>query len=171
MDHILYSVTTEHDPRWLLAAALICILGMATAMHLLAAARLQAGHRRRNRVLLAALISGLAVFTTHFVALQGYLPGQEIRYALWPTIGSFLLALGSFNIAAVTVMLRPSPLFRGGAALIALGGVSGMHFLGIYGLRLAGAVSWDPVLAAFAIAAGAALALTAGGLCLCLLQI
>ena len=164
MDHILYSVTTEHDPRWLLAAALICILGMATAMHLLAAARLQAGHRRRNRVLLAAFISGLAVFTTHFVALQGYLPGQEIRYALWPTIGSFLLALGSFNIAAVTVMLRPSPLFRGGAALIALGGVSGMHFLGIYGLRLAGAVSWDPVLAAFAIGGALAIAMMAGGL-------
>ena len=164
MDHILYSVTTEHDPRWLLAAALICILGMATAMHLLAAARLQAGHRRRNRVLLAAFISGLGVFTTHFVALQGYLPGQEIRYALWPTIGSFLLALGSFSIAAVTVMLRPSPLFRGGAALIALGGVSGMHFLGIYGLRLAGAVSWDPVLAAFAIGGALAIAMMAGGL-------
>ena len=164
MDHILYSVMTEHDPRWLLAAALICILGMATAMHLLAAARLQAGHRRRNRVLLAAFISGLAVFTTHFVALQGYLPGQEIRYALWPTIGSFLLALGSFNIAAVTVMLRPSSLFRGGAALIALGGVSGMHFLGIYGLRLAGAVSWDPVLAAFAIGGALAIAMIAGGL-------
>jgi len=164
LDHILYSVTTEHDPRWLLAAALICILGMATAMHLLAAARLQAGHRRRNRVLLAAFISGLGVFTTHFVALQGYLPGQEIRYALWPTIGSFLLALGSFSIAAVTVMLRPSPLFRGGAALIALGGVSGMHFLGIYGLRLAGAVSWDPVLAAFAIGGALAIAMMAGGL-------
>ncbi len=164
MDHILYSVTTEHDPRWLLAAALICMLGMATAMHLLAAARLQAGHRRRNRVLLAAFISGLGVFTTHFVALQGYLPGQEIRYALWPTIGSFLLALGSFSIAAVTVMLRPSPLFRGGAALIALGGVSGMHFLGIYGLRLAGAVSWDPVLAAFAIGGALAIAMMAGGL-------
>ena len=164
MDHILYSVSTEHDPRWLLAAALICILGMATAMHLLAAARLQAGHRRRNRVLLAAFISGLAVFTTHFVALQGYLPGQEIRYALWPTIGSFLLALGSFSIAAVTVMLRPCPLFRGGAALIALGGVSGMHFLGIYGLRLAGAVSWDPVLAAFAIGGALAIAMITGGL-------
>ena len=109
MDHILYSVTTEHDPRWLLAAGLICVLGMATAMQLLAAARLQAGHKRRNRVLLAAFISGLAVFTTHFVALQGYQPGQEIRYALWPTIGSFLLALGSFGIAAVTSTSRSIP--------------------------------------------------------------
>ena len=164
MDHILYSVTTEHDPRWLLAAGLICVLGMATAMQLLAAARLQAGHKRRNRVLLAAFISGLAVFTTHFVALQGYQPGQEIRYALWPTIGSFLLALGSFGIAAVTVMLRPSPLFRGGAALVALVGVAGMHFLGIYGLQLAGTVSWEPGLVALAIGGAIAIGMVAGGL-------
>ena len=164
MDHILYSVTTEHDPRRLLAAGLICVLGMATAMQLLAAARLQAGHKRRNRVLLAAFISGLAVFTTHFVALQGYQPGQEIRYALWPTIGSFLLALGSFGIAAVTVMLRPSPLFRGGAALVALVGVAGMHFLGIYGLQLAGTVSWEPGLVALAIGGAIAIGMVAGGL-------
>jgi len=71
LDHILYSITTEHDARWLLTAGLICILGLATALQLLAAARRQSGSRRRNAVLLAAFISGLAVFTTHFVALQG----------------------------------------------------------------------------------------------------
>ncbi len=41
MDHILYSITTEHDARWLLAAGLICILGMATALHLLAAGKIR----------------------------------------------------------------------------------------------------------------------------------
>ena len=106
MDHILYSITTEHDARWLLAAGLICITGLATAMHLLAAARQQSGSRRRNRIVLAALISGLAVFTTHFVALHGYQPGQELRYAVWPTVGSFILALGSFGLAAATVMAQ-----------------------------------------------------------------
>ena len=164
MDHILYSIATEHDARWLLAAGLICVLGMATAMHLLSSARLHTGERRRNSVLLAAVISGLAVFTTHFVALQGYQPGSEVRYALWPTIGSFSLALGSFGIAAVTVMLRPSRLYRAGAALIALGGVAGMHFLGISGLRLAGAVTWDPGLSALAIGGALAIAMVTGGL-------
>ncbi len=164
MDHILYSIATENDVRWLGAAALICVIGMATAMHLLSAARLQTGNRRRNSVLLAAFISGLAVFTTHFVALQGYQPGQEIRYALWPTIGSFSLALGSFSVAAVTVMLRPSRLYRGGAALVALGGVSGMHFLGLSGLRLAGSISWEPGPAALAIGGALLIAVATGGL-------
>ena len=163
MDHILYSITTEHDARWLVAAALICILGMATALHLLAAARLQTGSKRRNATLLAAFISGLAVFTTHFVALHGYQPGEEIRYALWPTVGSFALALGSFGLAAGTVMIRPNRLFRGVAALVALGGVAGMHFLGIAGLRLAGTISWQPGLAALAVGGALAIALIGGG--------
>jgi PAS domain S-box-containing protein len=163
LDHILFSITTEHDPRWLLAAALICVLGLFSAMNLLAAARLQAGVRRRNTILLAAFISGLAVFTTHFVALHGYQPGQEIRYAVWPTVGSFALAIGSFGIAAATVMVRPNRLYRGLAALVALAGVSGMHFLGIAGLRLAGTIGWEPVLASVAVGGALTIALVSGG--------
>ncbi len=164
MDHILYSITTEHDARWLVAAGLICILGMATALHLLAAARQQTGARRRNRIVLAALISGLAVFTTHFVALHGYQPGQEIRYAVWPTIGSFALALGSFGLAAGAVMARPTRLFRALSGAVALIGVAAMHFLGISGLRLAGAIGWETGAVALAIGGGLILALASGGL-------
>ena len=162
MDHILYSITTEHDARWLLAAGLICITGLATAMHLLAAARQQSGSRRRNRIVLAALISGLAVFTTHFVALHGYQPGQELRYAVWPTVGSFILALGSFGLAAATVMARPTRLYRALSGVVSLAGVTGMHFLGISGLRLAGGISWEPASVAIAIGGSLAIVLANG---------
>mgnify|MGYP001271242035 CR=1 FL=1 len=134
MDHILHSITIEHDPRWMLAAALICFVGMAVALNLLAAAREQTDLRRRNRILLAAFVSGLAVFTTHFVALHGYQPGHEIRYAVWPTVGSLFLALGSFGLAAAAVMVRPTRLYRSLSGGLALAGVAGMHFLGISGL-------------------------------------
>ncbi|GLS01461.1 hypothetical protein GCM10007859_14760 [Brevundimonas denitrificans] len=163
MDHILYSITTEHDVRWLVAAGLICVLGMATALHLLAAARQQAGTRRRFSIVLAALISGLAVFTTHFVALHGYQPGQEIRYAVWPTVGSFALALGSFGLAAGAVMAQPTRLFRALSGVVALVGVAGMHFLGISGLSLAGDIGWEPGIVALAIGGGLVLALLSGG--------
>ena len=164
MDHILYSITTEHDARWLLAAALICVLGLSTAMQLLGVGREQTGIRRRNTTMLAALISGLAVFTTHFVALHGYQPGHEIRYAVWPTVGSFVLALGSFGLATGIVMVRPNRLYRGLAALVAVVGVSGMHFAGIAGLRLAGSISWQPGLVALAIGGALTIALVTGGL-------
>ena len=163
MDHILYSITTEYDVRWLLAAGLICILGMTSALHLLAAARQQTGARRRNGIILAAFISGLAVFTTHFVALHGYQPGQDIRYAVWPTVGSFAIALGSFGLAAGTVMARPTRIFRALSGVVALAGVAGMHFLGISGLRLAGTISWEPSAVALALGGGLVLALVSGG--------
>ncbi|WP_292101302.1 ATP-binding protein [Brevundimonas sp.] len=163
MDHILYSITAEHDARWLLAAGLICVLGMATSLHLLAAARLQTGPRRRNAIVLAALIGGLAVFTTHFVALHGYQPGQEIRYAVWPTVGSFAIALASFGLAAGAVMARPTRLFRLLASLISLTGVAAMHFLGISGLRLAGDIGWHPAAAVLAVGGGLVVALISGG--------
>jgi len=163
LDHILFSIATEHDGRWLLAAGLICVLGLTTAMQFLAAARLETGSRRRTAALLAAFISGLAVFTAHFVALQGYQPGEAIRYAVWPTVGSFALALGSFGLAAATVMARPTRLCRILASLIALVGVAGMHFLGISGLRLAGTISWQPDIATLAVGGGLILALASGG--------
>ena len=164
MDRILYSIATEHDYRWLLIAATVCVLGLATGMQLLATARLQTGSRRRDTVLLAAIISGLAVFTTHFLALYGYQPGQEIRYAVWPTLGSFALALGSFGVAAGVVMVRATRLYRALGALIALTGVAGMHFLGVSGLHLAGSIGWDPGLVVLAIFGTLLLALVGGGI-------
>ncbi|MBU3972271.1 MAG: response regulator [Alphaproteobacteria bacterium] len=136
---------------------------MATALHLLAAARLQTGPRRRNAIVLAALIGGLAVFTTHFVALHGYQPGEEIRYAVWPTVGSFAIALASFGVAAGAVMARPTRLFRLLASLISLTGVAAMHFLGISGLRLAGDIGWHPASAVLAVGGGLVVALISGG--------
>ncbi|TAJ56097.1 MAG: response regulator [Brevundimonas sp.] len=136
---------------------------MATSLHLLAAARLQTGPRRRNAIVLAALIGGLAVFTTHFVALHGYQPGQEIRYAVWPTVGSFAIALASFGLAAGAVMARPTRLFRLLASLISLTGVAAMHFLGISGLRLAGDIGWHPAAAVLAVGGGLVVALISGG--------
>ena len=164
LDHILYSITTEHDYRWLLAAGVICVLGLTTAINLLVTAWQQTAARRQTRIALAALISGLTVFAAHFVALNGYQPGQEIRYAVWPTVGSFVLALGAFSLAAVAVMIRPTRSCRAGAALVAFGGVAGMHFLGISGLGLAGTVSWEPSLALLAVSGALTIALVGGGM-------
>jgi signal transduction histidine kinase/ActR/RegA family two-component response regulator len=163
LDHILHSITAGHDVRWLLAAGFICVVGLATALNLLVAARQQAGTRRSSGIALAALISGLAVFTTHFVALHGYQPGQEVRFAVWPTVGSLALALGSFGIAAATVMRRPTRAYRVLAGLVALTGVAGMHFLGISGLRLVGSIGWHPGTVVIAVATGLVLALVSSG--------
>ena len=121
MDRILYCIAFEHDWRWTLAAGLTCVIGIGTALRLLVQAKEMSGPRRRDTSLLAAFVAGLAIFSTHFLAMQGYQPGGEIRYGVWMTIGSFATVLVSFAVAAVIGMTLPGRVSR------ALGGVLAMR--------------------------------------------
>src|SRR5690606_2397890 len=76
--------------------------------------------------------------------------------------GSFILALGSFGLSAATVMARPTRLYRALSGVVSLAGVTGMHFLGISGLRLAGGISWEPASVAIAIGGSLAIVLANG---------
>jgi signal transduction histidine kinase/CheY-like chemotaxis protein len=163
LDHILHVLTVEHDFRWLLAAVLICVVGITASLNMLAIARQRVGAKRRTIIVIASLLSGLAVFTTHYIGLQGYDPGVEIRYAVWPTVGSFVIALGSFAAACGIVLARPTRRHRILAGTIGLAGVAGMHFVGISALRFNGLIHWQPSMIALAIMGGVVLTFIASG--------
>ena len=151
MDRILYCITTEHDWRWTLAAGLVCVIGIGTGLRLLGQARDLNGRSRRDATLLAACVGGLAVFSTHFMAMQGYSAGGEIRYGLWLTLAALITILGSFVLAAAVVVVRPDRISRSLGALVAMAGVSAMHYVGVVALQLQGLVVWRPDLAALAV--------------------
>ena len=77
MDRILYCLTIEHDWRWTLAAGILCVFGLGTAFRLLIEARTLPRERRREIALLGAVVAGVAAFSTHFVAMQGYDAGDH----------------------------------------------------------------------------------------------
>ncbi|WP_439473160.1 response regulator [Brevundimonas sp.] len=151
MDRILYCIAFQHDWRWTLAAGVICVFGVGTAYQLLGRARAAIGARRRNTMLLAAFTGGLAVFSTHFLAMQGYDAGAEVRYAVWSTIASFFMAFASIGLASMTALYRPSPVYRGLGAALAISGVGAMHFLGVAAMELPGLIVWDPRLVALSV--------------------
>ncbi len=158
MDRILYCIAFQHDWRWTLAAGLICVFGVGTAYQLLARARGTVGARRRNTAVLAAFTGGLAVFSTHFLAMQGYDAGAEVRYAVWSTISSFFMAFASIGLACMTALYRPTRLYRGLGAALAVSGVGAMHFLGVAAMELPGLIVWDAGLVAISIVGAVALA-------------
>ena len=162
MDRILYCIAFEHDWRWTLAAGLTCVIGIGTALRLLVQAKEMSGPRRRDTSLLAAFVAGLAIFSTHFLAMQGYQPGGEIRYGVWMTIGSFATVLVSFAVAAVIGMTLPGRVNRALGGVLAMAGVSAMHFVGIAAVEMSGAISWRPELVVVAVAAGTTIAGLAG---------
>ncbi len=162
MDRVLYCIAFEHDWRWTIAAGLACVIGVGTALRLLVQAKEMSGRRRRNTSLLAAFVGGLAIFSTHFLAMQGYQPGGEIRYGVWLTIGSFATVLVSFALAVTVAMDLPRRVNRALGGVLAMAGVSAMHFVGIAAVEMSGAISWRLDLVAFAVVGGMAIAGLAG---------
>ncbi|RZJ44735.1 MAG: response regulator [Brevundimonas sp.] len=160
MDRFLYCIAFQHDWRWTLAAGLICVFGVGTAYQLLGRARGAPSVRRRNTALLAAFTGGLTVFSTHFLAMQGYDAGAEVRYAVWATIGSFFMAFASIGLACMAVLARPGPIYRALGAALALSGVAAMHFLGVAAMQLPGLIVWDPAIVAGSVAGALTLAST-----------
>jgi signal transduction histidine kinase/ActR/RegA family two-component response regulator len=158
LDRILYCIAFQHDWRWTLAAGLICVFGVGTAYQLLGRAREAVGQRRRNTALLAAFTGGLAVFSTHFLAMQGYDAGGDVRYAVWSTISSFFMAFASIGLACMVALYRPGPMYRALGAALAISGVAAMHFLGVAAMQLPGLILWSPDLVGASIAAAIALA-------------
>jgi signal transduction histidine kinase/ActR/RegA family two-component response regulator len=163
VDRILYCLTIEHDWRWTLAAAALCIFGLGTAFRLLVEARGHQRARRREIALIGAMVGGVAAFSTHFVAMQGYDAGVEVRYGLWLTLASLALGVGGVALGSAILMIKGDGLYRGLAGMVGLSGVAAMHFVGVAALELPGRViGWDPVLAAAAVAGGLAVALLTG---------
>jgi signal transduction histidine kinase/ActR/RegA family two-component response regulator len=158
LDRILYCIAFQHDWRWTLAAGLICIFGVGTVYQLLGRARSAVGPRRRNLALLAALTGGLSVFSTHYLAMQGYDAGGEVRYAVWATISSFFMAFASIGLACLATLARNGPIARAIGAALAVSGVAAMHFLGVAALELPGLIVWQGELVAAAVIGAIALA-------------
>ena len=160
MDRILYCIAFQHDWRWTVAAAAVCLFGMGTATHLIAGSRTPQGEVRPLRAAIGAFVSGVAVFSTHFIAMQGYeAPG--LRYDVALTFASFAMVFVSIAAATIVALTRTGPVFRGLSAALYLTGVAAMHFLGIAGLVMPGEIRWDFGLAALGVGAGIGIA-TAG---------
>src|SRR5690606_40706839 len=118
----------------------------------------------------AALVGGLGVWSTHFIAMQAYDAGVPVRYDPAQTLLSLaviILALGasiSLGFAAlgprrrsIVTLERRAP---GGLlpAVTAGFGVAAMHFVGMDAVRLSGAVIfWDVPLAMTAVFGGVAI--------------
>ncbi|MDY6924822.1 MAG: response regulator [Pseudomonadota bacterium] len=165
MDRILYSLTTEHDWRWTLAAAVLCLFGLATAFRLLVEASGLENPRRREVAVLAAFVGGVAAFSTHFVAMQGYDAGGEVRYSLALILASLALGVGGMALGATVIMIEERGLYRGLGGMIALSAIAAMYFLSVSAFETPGrTIDWDPGLAVAAVAASLMLALLAGGL-------
>lgn len=143
---VLNCVTTEHDLRLVLLAAVACLIGVGTAVRLLVHARDSEGGVGLAWLGLSGGVTGASVWATHFIAMLGYRPDQGSSYELFGTIASLLVAVCGAIGAFAILHLRRGRVSEV-ASGVALGGIiAAVHYSGMAAVQTNGVIIWDPVL-------------------------
>ncbi len=147
------AVTSSYDETYVALSFLIAFIGSFVA---LSAARRIIGPRGAiNRFdLLAATLAlgGIGVWTMHFVGMAALRLDVRVGYSMTETILSLLVVAVSTGFGLTYVARDPSSLKRLFTAGASLGlGVGVMHYLGMYGMRFGGYISWSFLLVAASI--------------------
>ena len=151
MSRIIDCLTTGHDWRLTLLAVAVCLLGLSTTLRLINRARGRSGGARRRLALVASAVGALAIWSTHFIAMQGYVAGAPLTYDPILTFGSLLIAIITIGLAFSITAARNSRLWRMTSVMVGVTGVAAMHYLGMAAIRMPADVSWSPLYVAASI--------------------
>jgi signal transduction histidine kinase len=138
MGHVIGCIVGQHDLRLVALAGVMCLFASATAMSMLARARVQ----RRQGVWIAGagLVAGSGIWATHFIAALTYRPGFPVGYDVGLTLLSILVAI-ALCAAGFALALRLRLELFGGAVAGAAIGV--MHYVGMAAIRAPALAVWD----------------------------
>lgn len=131
MFRVLECIVQEHDYRFVLAAAMVCLLGNIGLFVLLKRAGFCIQARRGNWILVAAVAEGTAVWATHFIAMLAYDGGIPMSFDIGLTILSVAIAIIVFWMVLRWLGRTPGTgrcLAAGAGAAL---GIAAMHFTGV----------------------------------------
>lgn len=154
MDRILYCIVRDHDWRVSLLAVIVCLVGMGSASRFMERARITDGARRRRLAISAGLIGSITIWTTHFIAMQGYVGVGALTYDVAMTLASTLVILAAIGVAIFTILSGDDRWRRVMGALVAVSGLAAMHYLGMAALQAPVHLSWRPELVIVSIIGG-----------------
>jgi diguanylate cyclase (GGDEF)-like protein len=162
MIQTVIQLATHHSYGFVITALVICVVAGWLVAKLLRNIA-EAKHGQRWRWLVGtAVVGGLGVWTTHFIAMLGYRPDMMLGYEGGTTALSAIVA-----VVVVGVPLAITPLFatwrlRAGLGALAGAGIGAMHYTGMVAIE--GCLQiYSPLLSGLAISIGACcLALACG---------
>ena len=153
MIKVLDCLTQEHDFRFVVLAALVCVAGCWIALKLYLRTRRSSEDQRLGWIFLSAVAAGSAVWTTHFIAMLGFEPIAPHGYEPFLTLLSWFLAIAAASIAFwIAISPWRYAAIAGGAVFGAA--VGAMHYTGMSALLIPGEIHWDPQLVALSFAFG-----------------
>ncbi len=127
-------------------ALLFSILGCLLGLKATGRARLATGRERNRWLILAAwAIGGTGIWVMHFVAMIGFqVGGSAVRFNLPITIASWLVAIIVVGAGLFVVGYgEPSAVKVIIAGIFTGLGVAGMHYIGMYAMKVDGMVMYN----------------------------
>jgi diguanylate cyclase (GGDEF) domain len=160
--NIITCLTAEHELKYLAASIFICCVGSVLFVNLMSRTRSSSGMTRMNWIVLAGIVGGSTVWTTHFAAMVGYSPSVPHSFDPTMTAGTLIFSIIFMTAAAGVFSLENGGGLPEAAGVIIGMGMSGVHGLGMIAYDVQATVEWDGVLflVAVALAAGFGMAAT-----------
>ncbi|VVD98719.1 MHYT domain-containing protein [Pandoraea nosoerga] len=147
-------IPLQYSEFLVLLSFVISALGAYVA--LVAASRIRDDDGRISKGYLgvsALALGGIGIWGMHFIGMAAQRMPFPVAYALWPTLGSLLLAVVISGAALWYVARSP---YRNAARCIVGGvvgglGVAGMHYLGMSAVRTQAYFQWDTTIIALSV--------------------
>jgi signal transduction histidine kinase/NO-binding membrane sensor protein with MHYT domain len=143
----------SYSPVLVAVSFLIAVFASYTALDLASSVSAARGRIRTAWLAGGSLAMGVGIWSMHFVGMLAFrLPGTPIAYDIALLVLSIVVAIAASAIALVVVSRRSAPLVPILLAGLAMGGaICGMHYIGIWSMRLAARVTWEERLVAASI--------------------
>ena len=159
MFNVLLCLTTKHDWRLVLVAAVICMLATSATFFLYSRLPASTARKRWAWLTLIGFVAGSGIWTTHFVAMLAFQTGLPSAFALTGTFGSLAVAIlcttmGFGVSSAKSPFIRQELMIIAGGLAVGLG-ITLMHYVGMSGYRTTGEIIWSRGFVAASVVLGA----------------
>lgn len=143
-------VATAFDPALVALSFFFAVIGSLIA--LTAASRVNTQRGRigvSNALTIGVALGGIGVWSMHFIGMLALQMDVGSSYAMTETMFSLVVVVAAASWAVSHAAMRPDSLPRLIGCGVALGmSVVVMHYLGMFGLKIYGFISWDYALVA-----------------------
>ena len=156
------TVVSEYRPHLVAISFALAFIGSLIALMITRRIRHKDGTLNRTAALTAGVaLGGIGVWSMHFVGMVALRLDVASSYGMVESAVSLVAAVACTSAALIVVSGAPREVPRILVAGLLLGlGVAGMHYLGMYGMKIGGYIRWDLGIVALsvliAVAAGTA---------------
>lgn len=133
------------SPLLMILSFLVAIFASCVALTLAHSVTQAKGWARTLWLSCGALAMGFGIWSMHFIGMLAFeTPGMAMAYDVPLMILSVVVAIGASALALYIVsraIVPPSSILSGGIAMAVA--IAGMHYIGMYSMRMSASIQWD----------------------------